>query len=175
MRKATKFGILALLLVSLVGSAFAFSAKGFGNNATKQAIKDNDYTAWKEAKSSELTEDNFNKLHQRYADMSEKKTEMDQKRQDVEAAIESNDYNAWLSAVEGSPGAEKLKETITADNFSRFVEMHNAMKNKDPETAKQIADELGIKWPMGFGGLGDFGKGRIGNKMPCLRSDDRFN
>ena len=57
MRKAAKFGILALLLVTLVTGAFAFSGRGFGNEAAKEALEAVDYATWKEAMTAGLTEE----------------------------------------------------------------------------------------------------------------------
>ena len=45
-------------------------------------------------------------------------------------------------------------------NFDRFVEMHNARTSGDHETAKAIADELGLKKPM-FGKGHGMGKGKF--------------
>ena len=111
MKKATKFGIVALLLVGLVGSAIAFP---FGGR--RAGFESEDFEVMKE--------------------------KMEAKRDEVKAAIEANDYNAWLSAIEDHPRAEKLTEVINEDNFDKFVEMHNHM-----EEARQIADELGIERP----------------------------
>jgi hypothetical protein len=66
----------------------------------------------------------------------------------VQNAIETGDYNAFVAAITNEDGnAPKILETVTADNFARFVDMHNAMQSKDFETAKTIADELGLKQP----------------------------
>ncbi len=153
MKKVAKFGIVALLLVGLVGSAFAFGGIGFGNEAAKEALETGDYNAWKEAMSAELTEERFDKMVERHQKMTEKRAEM-------EEAIEQG-YDAWKEFVEDKPHGEKLLEAINEDNFDRFVEMHEAKQNGDHETAKEIAEELGLKGP----GKG-FGRGRRG-KGPC--------
>lgn len=57
----------------------------------------------------------------------------------IRAALDNNDYSAWLEAV----GKEsQMAEKINADNFERLVEMHDLH-----EQARAIAEELGI----GFG------------------------
>ena len=73
MNKKTIFGMLAVLIVvASIGSVSALGGKFFGmdpqshNNITN-AIKANDFNAWKDAMSAQLTQDNFNKLVQRYA------------------------------------------------------------------------------------------------------------
>jgi len=147
MKKTAKFGIVALLLVALVTSAFAFGGRGIGNEEAREALEAGDYGAWKEAMASGLTEDRFNKMRERHENMQEKRAEM-------EEAIEQG-YDAWKELVEETPHGEKLLEIINEGNFDRFVEMHEARKDGDHETAKEIAEELGLKGP----GKG-FGKGR---------------
>lgn len=60
---------------------------------------------------------------------------MQQNKEEVQAAIASGDYNAFAEVA-----PEQMLEQITAENFSRFVEMHEHL-----EAAKAIADELGLK------------------------------
>ena len=72
----------------------------------------------------------------------------------VQSAIENRDYNAFVAAVTPENGSiPKILEKITADNFDSFVDMHEALKNRDFETAKSIAQELGLP-EMGFQGMG---------------------
>ncbi|MFA5211169.1 MAG: hypothetical protein WC414_01525 [Patescibacteria group bacterium] len=59
----------------------------------------------------------------------------------VQEAIQNQDYDAWITA-EGSDS--KIAEKITKENFSRFIEMHELLKNKNFDEAKIIAEELGI-------------------------------
>ncbi|MDF1496472.1 MAG: hypothetical protein P1P90_00240 [Patescibacteria group bacterium] len=68
--------------------------------------------------------------------------------EEMQKALENRDYNAFLASITKESGTvPKQFEAITADNFNRFVDMHDAMQNKDFETAKAIADELGLKQP----------------------------
>ncbi|MBU2567006.1 hypothetical protein KKG46_05635 [Patescibacteria group bacterium] len=70
----------------------------------------------------------------------------------VKKAIDNRDYNAFVTAVTPENGnIPKILETITADNFDRFVDMHEALKNQDFETAKSIAKELGLSEMDGRG------------------------
>ena|GEM_PF-499389 len=64
----------------------------------------------------------------------------------VKMAIESNDFEAFREASEGSPLADIIN---TKEEFARFVEAHNLIKNGDKETAREIFDDLGIKG-LGF-------------------------
>ncbi|MBL7054347.1 hypothetical protein ISS05_01160 [Candidatus Woesearchaeota archaeon] len=164
MKKVAKFGILALLLVSLVASAFAFSGRGFGNEAARDALESGDYVTWKNAMIAELTQENFNQMaerhsqmgekravmmesrEQRYEGMAEKRAAMQEKKTEIESAMQEG-YEAWVEAVGDSPRAEKLLEVINSDNFDIFVDMHEAKQNKDFETAKELAEELGLKNP----------------------------
>ncbi len=56
-------------------------------------------------------------------------------------AIENNDYSAWLAAVGED---SRMTEMVTAENFSKFVEMHNLMQEGNYEEAREIREELGI-------------------------------
>ena len=145
MEKKTAFVLLALLILGLVATgAYASRGKlgmGFGNSdAAKQAIKNNDYNRFIETLSSVdkekvkefMTEAKFNQLVER------------QKSQDaINQALQNSDYNAWFSAIEGTPGADTLKEKITQENFAKYVEMHKSLEN-----ARAIAKELGLDEAM---------------------------
>ena len=62
-------------------------------------------------------------------------------REQMQAALESGDYAAWLEAVgKDSPLAEK----ITAENFAKFAEMHQAMEDGNTERAAALRDELAM-------------------------------
>ena len=134
MKKVAKFGILALLLVSLVAGAYAF---GQGNEVAKEALEAGDYSAWKNAMTEGLTEERFNQMRERHQQMSEKRAEMEEAMQDG--------YDAWVEAIGDSPKAAKLTEVITEENFDTFVEIHEAKQNGDHETAKALAEELGLE------------------------------
>ncbi len=151
MKKVAKFGIIAVLLVGLVASSFAF---GRGNEAAREALEAGDYAAWKNAMIAELTEERFNQMRERYNQMAEKRVAMQEKRAEIEAAMEQG-YDAWKEAVADSPREAKLTEVITKENFDTFVEMHEAMQNGDYETAKALAEELEVE---GLG-RGFFGRG----------------
>ena len=151
MKKVATFGILALLLIGLVGSAFAFG--GFDNKAAREALQAGDYATWKEAMAAELTEDRFNQMVGRHNQMSEKRAVMEQ-------AMEQG-YESWKQAVADSPKGNHITEVITEDNFDTFVEMHEARQSGDIETAQALAEELGLQ---GFGKCGS-GKGRFGHRM----------
>ncbi len=65
--------------------------------------------------------------------------------EDVQSAFANRDYAAFVAAVTSEDGAlPKHFEGITADNFDRYADMHEAMQSKDFETAKAIAEELGL-------------------------------
>ncbi|MFH1456896.1 MAG: hypothetical protein ABIF17_02140 [Patescibacteria group bacterium] len=74
----------------------------------------------------------------------------------MQQVFETGDYNAWLKLVDGQPIAEK----ITAENFGQFIKMHQLMKSGDYESAKLIADELGLQG-RGIRGFGKRGMGKF--------------
>jgi len=58
----------------------------------------------------------------------------------MQKMLESGDYAAFQELV----GDHKMGEVIAEENFDKFVEMHNLMKDGDKEGAKAIAEELGL-------------------------------
>ncbi|MBN1156849.1 hypothetical protein JXA85_04480 [Candidatus Woesearchaeota archaeon] len=153
MRKGVIVGIVALLLVGLVASAFAFSGKGLGNDAPREALKNGDYGAWKNAIVSGLTEERFNQLRERESLSEQNRVQMDERRMRIEESMEQG-YDAWKAAVANSPREMKMAEKITQENFDAFVQMHKALQSGDTETAKKLAEELGLS---GFRGGGHRG------------------
>ena len=166
MNKVFVFALLAFLVlagtVSVIASPFGWGNPE-GNDAIRQAIEANDYNAWKDLKIAELTEEMFNAEVERYNEMKampEKgrkwfRAGMGQKTPEdiattqenmkaIEDAITAGNYNAWKIAIESIEKPEKITEKITEETFARYVEMQNALKNGDLETAKTISEELGI-------------------------------
>ena len=86
-----------------------------------------------------------------------RRAEMQSEQEASQAAISANDYDAWVEAVgEDCPMLGKINE----DNFSRFVEAHNYMKQ-----GRAIFEELGIE-RGGFGKFGShMGKRGFGGKL----------
>ncbi|MFH1064787.1 MAG: hypothetical protein V1729_06910 [Candidatus Woesearchaeota archaeon] len=78
MRKSTMFGILAVLIIGIVGAGLV-NAFGYGqksgrngmmeNDAVTAAIEAGDYDAWKAAMIEGLTEDVFNDMVERHNSM----------------------------------------------------------------------------------------------------------
>jgi len=67
----------------------------------------------------------------------------------VREAVENEDYNAFISAVEGHPLADIID---TVSEFEDFVEAHQLRASGDKEGAREILDELGVKLRGGHGG-----------------------
>jgi hypothetical protein len=134
--------------------------------AVKAAIEANDYEAWVKAEKamnenspmlSRITADNFSEY---VANYKERQTEMDErqaKRDAAKAAIEDNDYEAWVKAEkamnENSPALDK----INAGNWSKFVEAHKLHTQAD-----SLMQELGLRSGEGRG-MGE-GMGRHGGR-----------
>ena len=67
-----------------------------------------------------------------------------QMREAIEAAIENNDFEAFVTAVTGTP----LEDSITSEaDFEQFVAAHELMSEGEFEAARAIMDELGIEKP----------------------------
>jgi hypothetical protein len=77
--------------------------------------------------------------------------ERDAHREAVHAAIEANDYEAFLEAVDGGPMSEAIESEA---DFELLVEAHELRAEGDREGAQEIMSELGIERPEGMGGEG---------------------
>ncbi|PWB38329.1 MAG: hypothetical protein C3F02_04970 [Parcubacteria group bacterium] len=142
------------------------------SQALETAITNNDFNAWLslmnahiQQEQSFVTQDNFSKLVQisqliKAGKYEEARTLQDQlgmpgtgfgpmmmgpkhagESAAVQAALEAGDYDAWVNAVGAS---NKLTQTITRDNFSIFVRMHQAIKSGDFTAAQQLRTQLGL-------------------------------
>lgn len=81
--------------------------------------------------------------------------EMQAHREVVETALENNDYQAFLTAIDGTPREEEM----TSEIFAKMREAHTLREAGDFEGARAIMDELGI------GGRG-FEKGGMRGNCP---------
>jgi len=73
-------------------------------------------------------------------------------REEVKAALEAGDYEAWKALITDKPGKHRVSEVITEENFPQLVEAHTAMKEGNYTLAKELRKELGL-------GLGHMKKG----------------
>lgn len=63
------------------------------------------------------------------------------KNNNIELAINTNDYDLWVNSVQD----KNLKEKITRENFADFVLAYNLLKQGDVEGANAIKQALGLK------------------------------
>lgn len=64
---------------------------------------------------------------------------------EMREALQNNDYEAFLAAVEGTP----LADIITSEaDFEQFREAHELRKDGEWEEAEELFAELGIEHPM---------------------------
>lgn len=163
MKKGPLLGLGAVFLLGLL-AAGVFAFGGFGRNAeAKAAIEAGDYDGFVAAVESRQkdrmpTEDQFNA-------MSEQHKAMQSHRQAVEAAIDAGDYAAWKAAMDNKLKGQSAEDVITEENFPTFVKMHEAKESGDLETAKALAEELGLDG-IGFGRGSGMGRGH-GNRGGC--------
>ncbi|MFH1801939.1 MAG: hypothetical protein ABH864_00640 [archaeon] len=157
------FGLLSATVVSAYGFGWMNSMGDDERDALRTAVEDGDYTTWRNAMESQISEERFNEMQARHS-------EMQQHRVAVEAAIEVGDYAAWVEAMgdkANGRGADMVS-LVTEENFALFVEMHRAMESGDFDRAQEIRGELGF--PEGPGGCdgsgaGGFEKGMRGHGM----------
>ncbi|GIU68777.1 MAG: hypothetical protein KatS3mg002_0013 [Candidatus Woesearchaeota archaeon] len=64
----------------------------------------------------------------------------------LEAAIESGDYDAWIAIRQENnlPMNGRIFQVINADNFDLYKQLHEAMQSGDYDTANSIKAELGL-------------------------------
>ena len=84
----------------------------------------------------------------------------EERHEAMKNAFENLDYDAWADLMEGKG---RVLEIVTEDNFAKFAEMHDAKISGDIETAKEIAEELGLGVGKGSGrrGMNRNGQGRM--------------
>jgi hypothetical protein len=176
MNNKTIFGLLAVfIVVASIGSVSAFGGRFFGMDHQSQdnitnAIKTNDYTAWKEAMSAQITEENFNKLvkraqtmSQRHGNMSEKRGAISQEKlalnQEMNQAITDGNYDAWKTAAQkaNSPMISKID---TQDKFNILVQLHQAKQDGNYTKVQELSTQLGLTGGFGKHKMPGFGRGR---------------
>jgi hypothetical protein len=59
-------------------------------------------------------------------------------------AFENNDYDAWQALMTENGRNPRVLEVVNKENFSTFVEMHNAMISGDTDKANELRAELGL-------------------------------
>jgi hypothetical protein len=111
--KRTTFGFLGLLVIGIVAAgayALPFGKGMWAGDDMTQALETGDYDAYLAAMDSSnrpdaqvLTEDEFSQRSEQYREMA-------QQRQQVQAALESDDYGAWKGA---------MSARFTEDMFNR--------------------------------------------------------
>ena len=135
--KNKMLAVLALVVVSTAAVAGAYAlGPGFANEDTRKALSDRDYEAFIAALPD--TRDVFTK--ERFEAMAEQFALMES----VKQAIEAGDYQGWLQAQTELEKSRSITAVITEENFPTFAAMHQAMKDGDFETARELAEELGL-------------------------------
>ncbi len=168
MNNKTILGILAILIVVVtIGSVSAFGGKFFGMNPETQnnianAIKTNNYTAWKDAMSAQLTQENFNKLVQRMQTMSQRHGNMSEKlalNQEMNQAIKDGNYNAWKTAAQKA-NSSMISKIDTQDKFNTLVQLYQAKQDGNSTKVKELSAQLGLTGGFGKHMMSGFGRGR---------------
>ncbi|MFH1506455.1 MAG: hypothetical protein ABIE94_05730 [archaeon] len=167
MKKKAIFGILAVAIVGLLalGLVSAYRGVGFGEQENREeiqaAVEAGNFEAWKEAHGKMLTEENFEKVQERFQNMEQMRTNFGEAKQ----ALEDGDYEAWQAAVADCEKARFNAEDVSAEDFEIMVQMHQARQDGDFELAHELAEDLSFDMPFGEGmgkGMGRDGSGRFG-------------
>ena len=118
-KKTTAIAAVVMGMIAVSGTVFAYGG-GMGienREAVQNAIETNDYNAFKEAMTNEITEEQFNQL-----------VDMYQQRETMRNALENGDYEAWKLAVQEMEQT-RLQNMLTEENFNRMMEMKQEMMN----------------------------------------------
>lgn len=127
MKKTTMY-VLGLIIAMFLVFASIVSAFGAGlltedqKSAIKQAIANNDFEAWKNAITATLTQENFNKIVQRYNQTIQRKELMKAMRQ----AISDRNYTAYEQAFNA---LKSSIQPISEDEFNAMVEHYNSTES----------------------------------------------
>ncbi|MFZ2410886.1 MAG: hypothetical protein WAW23_04890 [Candidatus Methanoperedens sp.] len=178
MNRKRIFGVLAIfIVVASIATVSAFQGKFSGMDTAGRgeilnAIKTKDFNAWKELMSARLTEDNFNKLVQRYQTMSQRHENITEKqgtmfsgRQALNAemiqALKDGNYDAWKTAVVNSKSPLVSKIT-NEDEFKILVQLYQAKQEGNYTKVRELSEQLGLPGISGKHNMsGHFGKGRM--------------
>jgi len=123
-KKTLTLGAIAVAMVAVVGiSAISLAAE------TTNPDSPSDFKNRQEWRNSEKFE--------------AKKAEREAIRQSVMAALDNNDYQAWLEAV-GSDS--QIAQQVSEEEFPRLVEAHSLMQqaHQNMQKAREIKEEIGL-------------------------------
>ena len=143
MKKGIIVAMVAVLTLGLITagvSAFSIEEDFEGNTDIFQALKDGDYEAFMDA----MDEDTFNEFRNMEKHFHKPKHRIPK---EILEALDSGDYYTFVETIESFEVVPEAFEIVTEENFDTFVAMHQAMKDGDRETAKALADELGLEKP----------------------------
>jgi len=127
MKNLTK--IMALFVIVIIGSV-GFSLSFWPHlmnkeqkEAIQEAIKNNDFEAWKNAIISSLTQENFNRIVERY----KVTTEIKELQNKIIQAIKEGNYNDYKETMEKLIDLYKSisKEYLTEEYFNYIVQRYN--------------------------------------------------
>ncbi len=97
-------------------------------------------------------------------------------REEIKTAVENGDYETFKGLVTQDGRGEKILEKVTPENFDRFKALHEAREAGDKDTAKEIAEELGIEGKRGGkfkrGGHGEYEEHGNHDHVEFGREDD---
>ncbi|MFH1047678.1 MAG: hypothetical protein V1738_05220 [Patescibacteria group bacterium] len=124
-KRTIALGLAAAAVATLVAVP-TFASQGFGRGSGNGQVNGNT-----DGERPEPTQE-----------MLEHREAMQAEQAEIAAAVESGDYGAWLEAV----GDRPIAEEVTADEFARYMEMHNLREQAHAlmEQADEIGEELGI-------------------------------
>jgi uncharacterized membrane protein YgaE (UPF0421/DUF939 family) len=124
--KRTIIYMLGFMIVGVlvsVGIVFAFNSRFMSEEqrlAIKRAIEENNFEAWKAAMEQTLTQENFNKLVERYKTITERKELLNK----VKQAIKEGNYTAYKESMEKLVSLYIMSE----EQFNAMIHHYNITK-----------------------------------------------
>ncbi|MBI4053195.1 MAG: hypothetical protein HY394_04110 [Candidatus Diapherotrites archaeon] len=148
--------LILFALIAIGTGAFAFSGGFgpiFGSQAAQDALKAGDYAAFTTAIAStprgekaaqNISQDQFKAMSANFKQAGEFRQKMDAWQQSVQKALDDNNYQEWVNAMNAKPKPKSITDVITSGNFTVYVKYQKALHDKDFTTAKTLAQQLGL-------------------------------
>ncbi len=141
-------GLFALFVLGIVATGAVSAFGGLGKQVNKEevigALEADDFDAWKQAMQAGLNEENFEHMKEMHSNRAQRM----EHREEINAALESGDYEAWKQVIESLDKEPIIAEKILdEEDFDTLAELHQARQDKDFDTVKELADELGLEKP----------------------------
>lgn len=115
--------VFGLMIMGLVILGTSVSAFGFMRDNDNVDIENQDYETWRQAHIEMLSEEHFNEMKAMHANRGAFHEEREAHFEEVQAALNAGDYQAWLQARQDMPGYNAEMD-LTENDFNTLVQIH---------------------------------------------------